>query len=196
MLIHRALTFKVHLSDLILERNMQSFESEMKKELVIFISYGPLIAIYGVSKMLPFSWPEAELLKSVPSSHGRTEKRYSLDNEDFEFTSLIEVFWVLEDHGLLREGATYYAANFAKVEPDCFDRVDDFLEGLEVRYVEKFGVVDYPCFTAVDDAAKLDLKRVVTGWIEEHVIVPHQWCMVGDSQKLSVSKEDIPRERV
>lgn len=146
--------------------------------------------------MLPFSWSEDELARSKPGDHAKTETRYSLNDEDFEFTSLLEVFWVLDDHGLLREGAPYHAADFARVEFDCFDRVDDFLEGLELRYVEKFGDVDYPCFTAVDDAAKLVLKRVMAGWTDEHVIVPLQWCMLGKSRKLTVSKQDIPHERV
>lgn len=146
--------------------------------------------------MLPFSWSESELMNSTPSDHSKIETRYSLDGEDFEFTSVLEVFWVLEDHGLLREGATYYAADFARVEFDCFDRVDDFLEGLELRYVEKFGDVEYPEFVTVDDDAKLKLKRLVAAWISEHVDVLREWCMVGKSRTLSVSKEDIPRERV
>lgn len=166
----------------------------MKNELSIFFSHGPSTAIYGVSKMQPFSWSEAELLKSVPSDHTQTEKRYSLNNEDFGFTSPLEVFWVLDGHGLLREGATYYAADFAKVEPDCFDQVEDFLETLEMRYLEKFENAEHLYFTDADEVAKLALKRAIAGWIDEHIFVEHQWCMVGQSQQLAVSRTDLPHD--
>ena len=164
----------------------------MEKELLIFISRGSSTAIYGDSNMQPFNWSEAELLKSVPSDHTQVEKRYSLNNEDFEFTSPLEVFWVLDEHGLLRDGATYYVADFALVEPDCFERVDEFLETLEMRYFEKFENVDHVYFTDADEVAKLALKRAIAAWTEEHIFVGHQWCMIGQSQQLAVSRTDLP----
>lgn len=143
--------------------------------------------------MKPFSWSKPELLQSRASEHAKVEKRYSLDNEHFDFSSPKEVFWALDGQGLLKENATYFSADFALVEPDCLD-IDEFLGSLEARYLEQFEPVGPLCFTDVDEVARTALRRAIDNWIEEHLFVGRQWCMVGVSQKLVVSRTDIPSQ--
>lgn len=140
--------------------------------------------------MQPFSWSKAELLASTPRDHTHTEKRYSLNNEDFEFDSPLEVFGALDEQGLLREGAHYYAGDFSKVEPDCFD-IDELLEAMETQYFEKFEPSWIVSFTDVDEAARTGLRRAIDSWVEEHVFVGSHWCLVGTSQQLLVAETDL-----
>ena len=144
--------------------------------------------------MQPFSWSKPELLQSRASEHAKVEKRYSLDNEHFDFSSPKEVFWTLDGHGLLKENANYFSADFALVEPDCLD-IDEFLGSLEVRYLEQFEPVVPLCFTDVDEVARIALRGAIDNWIEEYLFVERQWCMVGVSQQLVVSRSDIPSQR-
>ena len=74
--------------------------------------------------MQPFSWSEAEVLQSKADDHQKVERRYSLDNENFEYLAPLEILWALDDHRQLVEGSTYYAADFALLEPECFEQVD------------------------------------------------------------------------
>lgn len=141
--------------------------------------------------MQPFSWSEAELRVSKPSDLARTEKRYSLDNENFDFNLPLEIFWALDEYGLFRAGATYYAADFALVEPDCFD-TDEFLGTLTDRYLEKFEPTGPVCFNDVDATARTALRRAIDVWVGEYAFVGQQWCIVGESYQLTVSQAEIP----
>ena len=143
--------------------------------------------------MQPFSWSKAELLQSRASEHAKVDKRYSLDNEHFDFSSPKEVFWALDGHGLLKENATYFSADFALVEPDCLD-IDEFLGSLEARYLVQFEPIGPLCFTDVDEVARTARRRAIDNWIEEYLFVGRQWCMVGVSQQLVVSRTDIPSQ--
>lgn len=145
--------------------------------------------------MQPFSWSEAELLQSTTSDHDKTQRRYSLDSEDFDYHSLVEVFIALEDQGLLREGAIYYEADFAMVEPDCFEDVDEVLQLLETRHLEKFDPTQV-YFTSADELARMALKRAIAGWIDEHIYVEHHWCLVGKPQELTVTQSDIQTNQI
>lgn len=141
--------------------------------------------------MHPFSWSEAELLQSKPSDHTKTQRRYSLDNESFEFLSLPELFGALDAQGLLKEGAVYYVADFALVEPECFNQVDDLLNVLEMGHLEKFEPTQV-YFQSADGAARIALQCAVEGWINEYIFVEHQWCLIGKSQQLAVALSDTP----
>lgn len=141
--------------------------------------------------MQPFSWSKAELLESKNSDHDKTQRRYSLNNEDFEYHSLLELFWALDDQGLLREGAIYYAADFGLVEPDCFENVDEVLQLLETRHLENFDPMQV-YFTSADEVARMALKRAIGSWINEQIYVEHHWCLMGKSQQITVTPSDIP----
>lgn len=141
--------------------------------------------------MQPFSWSEAELLQSKTSDHARTRRRYSLDNESFDFQSLPDLFGALDAQGLLKEGALYYLADFALVEPECFNQVDELLNVLEMGHLEKFEPTQV-YFTGADVAARMALQRAVEGWINEYIFVEHHWCLIGKSQQLAVALSDIP----
>lgn len=142
--------------------------------------------------MQPFSWSPTELLQSRVADHFKTQRRYSLDNQNFDYHSPLEVFWILNERKGLIEGATYYAADYALVIPECFDQIDEFLAGLEMRFFEKFEHATQVYFKDVDARAKTMLQRAVEGWIEEYVYVEHQWCMVGKAESLTVSEDDLP----
>ena len=87
--------------------------------------------------MQPFNWSDAELQQSTPTDHDKVRRRYSLDNENFDFHSPQEIFWKLEEQERFEEGLVYFAADFALVQPDCFEQVDEFLDDLEMQYFEK-----------------------------------------------------------
>lgn len=141
--------------------------------------------------MQPFSWSEAELLQGKTSDHDKTQRRYSLNNEDFEYHCLLDLFLALDAQGLLIEGAIYYAGDFALVEPDCFEDVDEVLQLLEIRHLEKFDPTQV-YFTSADEVARMTLKRAIAGWINEQIYVEHHWCLVGKSQQMTVTQSDIP----
>ena len=142
--------------------------------------------------MKPLTWSETELLQSKASDHDKTERRYSLDNENFDYHSPLEIFWVLDGQKLLREGAAYFAGDYALVEPECFNQIDEFLEGLELRFFERFENARSVNFKDVDAVARQALQRAIDGWITQHVCVERQWCMVGKSEQLEVTKNDLP----
>ena len=110
--------------------------------------------------MQPFSWSEAELLQSEPSDHSKTQRRYSLDNESFDYHSLSDLFGALDAQGLLKEGVLYYVADFALVEPECFNQVDEILNVLEMGHLEKFEPTQV-YFTGADVAARMAVQRAV-----------------------------------
>lgn len=141
--------------------------------------------------MQPFSWSKDELLQSKTSDHAKAQQRYSLDNDNFDYYSLAELFQALEGQGLMREGAIYYVANFALVEPDCFEDVDEVLQLLEMQHLAKFDPTQV-YFTSADQVARMALKRAIAGWINEHIYVEHHWCLLGKSQQLAVTESDIP----
>ena len=141
--------------------------------------------------MQPFSWSEAEVLQSKADDHQKVERRYSLDNENFEYRAPLEILWALDDNSQRVEGATYYAADFALVEPECFDQVDEFLAKLGERFLEKYEHAQQVCFDDVDDSAKLALLRAVEGWIAEHVFVEPQWLRVGEATCLTVPTAEL-----
>lgn len=141
--------------------------------------------------MQPFSWSVAEMLEGKISDHEKIERRYSLNNEDFDFQDLHELFWVLEDQGLLREGATYYAADFALVQPDCFEEVDEFLDMRQTEQLTKSNP-NFAYFKCADEKAKTALRLAIAEWIHEFVFVEQHWCLVGKSEKLAITLSDIP----
>ena len=87
--------------------------------------------------------------------------------------------------------ATYYAADFALVEPECFDQVDEFLAKLGERFLEKYEHAQQVYFDDVDDSAKLALQRAVEGWIAEHVFIEPQWLRIGETACLTVPTADL-----
>lgn len=136
--------------------------------------------------MQPFSWSDAELLQSTAGNRQRVERRYSLDNENFDFRSPLEILWAMDEHLQLAPGAKYYSADFALIEPECFDQVDEFLKGLEMRFLEKFEHANNVYFKDADTTAKAALKRAVEAWIAEYIYVEPQWCMVDQSDCVTI----------
>lgn len=63
-----------------------------------------------------------------------------------------------------------YAADFARVEPDCFEDVDEFLHMLEMRHLEKFEPTQV-YFTSPDAAEGTAPQRAVAGWINDYIYV-------------------------
>jgi hypothetical protein len=92
----------------------------------------------------------------------------------------------LDDNGQRTEGATYYAADFALVEPECFDQVKEFLAGLDEQFFQKYPNATQTDFQDVDERAMLALQGVVENWIVEYVHVQPQWLKVGESVRLTV----------
>jgi hypothetical protein len=172
------------------KRNVKSFDSVARNLHRNLTTHGSSTDVMEFH-MQPFSWSEAELQQSKTSDHAKTQRRYSLDNENFDFHSLQDLLGALGARGLLTEGAIYYAADFALVEPDCFENVDEFLQSLEMRHLEKFDPTQV-YFTSADDVARAALQRAVAAWINEFIYVEHHWCLVGESQRQVVTRSDIP----
>ncbi|MES2191279.1 MAG: hypothetical protein V4454_14245 [Pseudomonadota bacterium] len=133
-----------------------------------------------------FSWSDSESLQSTAGNHPRVEKRYSLDNENFDFHSPLEILCAMDEYLQLVPGAKYYSADFALIEPECFDQVDEFLNGLEMRFFEKFEHAKNVYFKDADTTAKTALKIAVEAWIAEYIYVEPQWCMVDQSDCVTI----------
>ena len=144
--------------------------------------------------MQPFNWSDAELRQSTPTDHDKVRRRYSLDNENFDFHSQQEIFWKLQEQERFEEGLVYFAADFALVEPDCFEQVDEFLDDLEMQYFEKSEEARQVYFKDADETARTALRLAVATWISDHIYVGHQWRQVGNTKRLKVLKTDIPSQ--
>lgn len=116
---------------------------------------------------------------------------YSINEEDFNLTSVEDVLDTLDDEGRLRVGEVYYEADCRRMVADDVFSVEQVLEDMGERLYEEVGEIadDYP---AVTPDAKAELKEFLFAWVEKHANPNQYWLVVGKPREKRVTADDLP----
>jgi len=116
---------------------------------------------------------------------------YSINEEDFNLTSVGDVLDALDDEGWLEEGAAYWEADCRRMQASDVFSVEQVLEGMGERLYEEVGEIadDYP---AVPPEAKAELKAFLTAWVEKHAPPNQYWLVIGKPREKRVTADDLP----
>lgn len=114
-------------------------------------------------------------------------KVYSLDNENFNFSSLDELFNDLASDGLLNVGQVYYSADSETFNPLKYIKVDNILENLDERMYDDLGeCYNYDMICASVEAKK-ELETLMKYWVEKHIKMNY-WTIKGKSVECTVEE--------
>lgn len=117
-------------------------------------------------------------------------KVYSLDAENFDLTSLDELFDDLESDGLLNVGQVYYSADSETFNPSKYINVDNILENLdELIYDDLGGRYNYDLSCASVETKK-ELEALMKDWMEKHIKMNY-WAIKGKSAECTVEEGDL-----
>ena len=115
---------------------------------------------------------------------------YSLDDENFNFSSLDEVFDDLKSEGLLRVGQVYYSADSETFNPLKYIKVDNILENLDERMYDDLGECYNYDMSCASVAAKEELEALMKDWVEKHIKMNY-WTTKGESVECTVEEGDL-----
>ena len=115
---------------------------------------------------------------------------YSVNEEEFNLTSVGDVFDTLEDEGRMEEGAVYYEADCRRMQASDVVSVEQVLDDMGERLYEEVGEIadDYP---AVTPEAKDELKAFLHAWVENHADPSQYWIVVGKTREKRVTADDL-----
>lgn len=116
---------------------------------------------------------------------------YSVNDEDFNLTSVGDVLDTLDDEGRLEEGAVYWEADCRRMQAGDVISVDQVIENMGERLYDEVGEIfdDYPDVTP---EAKEELKDYLHAWVEKHADPARYWLVVGKSREKRVTADDLP----
>lgn len=115
---------------------------------------------------------------------------YSTNDEDFEFTSLGDLFDELASDGLLEEGTTYYEADFRHVTASDVFSLSCLIESMEERLYEEIGEAAEGAIHATE-VAEQELDSFIKQWIEKNTKVCSYYKVVGKSRPMKVTASDL-----
>ena len=115
---------------------------------------------------------------------------YSVNEEEFNLTSVGDVFDTLEDEGRMEEGTVYYEADCRRMQSSDVVSVERVIEDMGERLYEEVGEIadDYPNVTP---EAKAELKACLHAWVEKHADTSQYWLVVGKSRERRVTADDL-----
>jgi len=116
---------------------------------------------------------------------------YSINEEDFNLTSVGDALDALDDEGRLEEGAVYWEADCRRIQTSDVFSVEQVLEDMGERLYEEVGEIadDYP---SVPPEAKAELKDFMTAWVEKHAPPNQYWLVVGKPREKRVTSDELP----
>ena len=116
---------------------------------------------------------------------------YSINEEDFNLTSVEDVLDTLDDEGRLRVGEVYYEAECRRMQASDVFSVSQVLEDMGERLYDEVGEIadDYPAATP---EAKAELEAFLAAWVEKHAPPSQYWLVVGKPREKRVTAEDLP----
>ena len=117
-------------------------------------------------------------------------KVYSRDDENFNFSSLDELFDDLAAEGLLNIGEVYYSAESTPFNPEGYIRVDNLLEELDARIYDDLGECYNYDLSGLPIEAKDNLKEILSTWMNKHVSMNY-WTIKGKSIECTIQEGDI-----
>ena len=115
---------------------------------------------------------------------------YSVNEEEFNLTSVGDVFDTLEDEGRMEEGAVYYEADCRRMQASDVVSVEQVIYDMGERLYKEVGEIadDYP---AVTPEAKDELKAFLHAWVENHADPSQYWIVVGKPREKRVTADDL-----
>ena len=119
------------------------------------------------------------------------EKCYSLDNEEFNFSSMANLIESCIDPQV---GSVYWEADCKLCGPaDGINgyTVESLLEDMDERLHDDIGeVYDNEC-SNVTDEAKAELHDLIDAWAVKHIDLSRYWKIIGKSRECKFTAEDL-----
>jgi hypothetical protein len=142
------------------------------------------------------------------------EQCFSLDGEDFRFTSMSDLLSDLifvteafatglvhpEYQQLLDEltksninvvGTTYYVAEFSNLEGKDLLTINGFLDHLDENLFDEVGYDIGEGGLSIEDGAAMALEKFLIQWVDKHTDVGRFYKVVGDSREMKITEEDL-----
>jgi hypothetical protein len=115
---------------------------------------------------------------------------YSTNDEDYNLTSVGDVFDTLDSEGRLEVGTVYYEADFRRMTAGDVVSVEQVLDDMGERLYEEVGEIadDYPAATP---EAKEELKAFLHAWVDRHANPTSYWIVVGKAREKRVTADDL-----
>lgn len=120
-----------------------------------------------------------------------SQKCYSTDNEEFNYSDPQEVFEDLDGLGELTAGRVYYEADCHTPSTDNVLDVDSLLENADEQMYDRIGEVYDNAFSEASPDARAELQDLLNAWAEKHVSLSRYWVIDGKSRELKVTEDDV-----
>lgn len=118
------------------------------------------------------------------------EKCYSINDEDFNFTSVGDLFDHLDSEGELVEGRFYYEADCRRIKPSGLVSAESVIETIGYAMWEEVGEIA-DCYPDVTTEAKSELQELLDAWLIKHADPSNFWQTVGKSRVVAVTEQDV-----
>jgi hypothetical protein len=120
-----------------------------------------------------------------------TNKCYSLNDEDFNYSSFGELLSIMDEPMV---GVTYWEADCKTMTTEdvmSVHTVNSLLEGMDEQAYEEIGeVYDNEC-SDVSDEAKAELQALISAWATKHINLGRFWKIVGKTRECKLTAEDL-----
>lgn len=115
---------------------------------------------------------------------------YSIDDENYNLTSIGDVLDDLRCEGRLEVGAVYYEADCRPMSASDVFSVSQFLEDIGERMYDEVGEIadSYP---SVSSEGREELKTFMLDWVNKHADPSRYWLVIGKSREKQVTAADL-----
>jgi len=120
-----------------------------------------------------------------------SQKCYSTDNEEFNYSDPQELFDDLDGLGELTSGRVYYEADCHTPSTDNVLDVDLLLENADELMYDRIGEVYDKEFSEASPGARAELQDLLNAWAAKHVSLSRYWVIDGKSRELKVTEDDV-----
>lgn len=118
------------------------------------------------------------------------EKRYSLNDEDFEFSELEDLMARLSDEGELNVGSVYYEADITPMSGKDLVRAESLIEDMEYRLYEEVGE-SADGGLDISKEARAELAEFLASWLDKHADIDRYFKFVGKTRVMRITDADM-----
>jgi hypothetical protein len=118
-----------------------------------------------------------------------SDKCYSTNNEEFNYTEAGEALQALEDDGRLVEGTVYYECDCEPVAMTRYLKADRILDWAGEQIYDEIGEVAEDAFST-NGAAEAELDALLSAWASKH-ITGQYWRCIGKPREIKVTADDV-----
>lgn len=117
---------------------------------------------------------------------------YSIDGQEFEFTSIDGMMYELSSKFELYEGKKYYESRCKRliVENIITSCIDRFLKHCDKTVESNYDYNDFYEFSTVKQSEKDELIRIISQWADKHVVSDH-FVPIGNIIEKTFTKQQI-----